>query len=1667
MKKIITKLCLLSFFLLSLSSLKAQTFSIGTGTTSNTATTYPAPFGQYYTGARHQMIYRKSELQDSGAVNGLITQFGLNVTAVNGSAAHLGYTIKMTQTSATSLTGFLTTGMTTVFTSTSYQPVSGWNMHTLSTPFTLDTSLNLVVEICFSNGTNTYSYNASTQWTTGLAAGSTIYNCNDATGNGCPDATPPTSSNSRPNAKFTITAGVSMSYSAAFLNQNNTFPMRRGINNQDILRIAVVTAGNTSPINATQFNLSTNGTSTTSFISRARIFYTGTNPTFDTLLPFGSILTPSGSFTISGSRSLAPDTNYFWLTYDVTNSATTSSIFDAECSAVTVASVSRTISPSSVTGNRIVLAPLSGDFLVGTGQTFVTIQDIQDALFYRGVSANTRFLLNDVSYTLTSPVTITPFVNTGNFSVSIKPNASIVSTITGSINVSALIRINASNVQIDGSNTTNGISRDLTLTNTSITNPIVLSIVSSGTTIINNNAISNCNIINGTQNSSAIAITDIGGSAGGYFSNTLIKNNSIQKAYIGTYIFSASLSASNITIDSNTISGTGTNAIRLVGVYMQGVVGGVIRNNFIGNFENTNTETKQGIWLASGTRDIVIARNRISNIGITGTGNTGIGIRVTTAITGANISIRNNMIDSIYGSGATTFHSALNPAGINLAGTQSGIQIVYNTIRLGGNTLNASNANSACVRILAGSSADVRNNYLYNVQGASTTGVGTYSITLETAASQLTLVNSNNYFSGASGVGINRVARIGTTDYTTLASWKALITADANSFSENTPFVSVTDPHIQPFITSQMEGSAVVIAGITNDFDDDLRSTTSPDVGADEFAGTAADLTAPGIIYTALNGNSSLTTRVVNNIAITDVSGVDVTTLGRPRIYYKKTSETNQFLGNSNSDNGWKFVSSTNTTSPFSFTVDYSLLFSTIAVGDTIQYFVVAQDLASTPNIGANPSTGFTNTGYNSITSAPTFPNTYRITNTPLSGNYNIDSLQTSPNYTSLTNAINDLNSRGVSGPVTFTLTQDIYNTTYETFPLTINEFIGASATNRVTIKPATGLNVTITSNVGNGAFRLNGADFVTINGSNNGTNSRNLTIANSANGTCVWLSSLGFNAGATNNIITNTNIVGSSLTAGVTGIVMTGNSIANDGDDNDNNTISFNRFNSMSTGIFVRGGSTGLVDSLRILNNRIGSDTALQIVDFKGIDMARVNASNINSNTVFGMVSTTTQKAAIELNGAVTNTTINTNTIRNIEYVGTGGWAARGISASTGTGNNNITIANNMITGVLADAWGTGFTYQCIGILLNGGTNYNVHFNTINMTGQRDNSFSNNIGANIWVEAGLTSGVSLRNNILTNSQTSINSTAGFNYAVYVNGTGNPFSTINHNLYNSKTTTPLVVTPYIGRINGVDITTLANWRTATSGDLNSTGDSAFFVSNFDAHLNGSSIGNFNLKGSPISGITTDIDGQTRNTTFPYMGADEITTAPLPVNLISFNAKKLDENVLLTWITASETNNKGFEIQRSIDGINFKTIDFVKGAGNSVKTVNYTKTDLNAFDLLKVEKIYYRLNQIDFDGNNELSNIREVTKNETTLGGIKVYPNPFNNAISIETNGLDQLENTITVNDITGKLVSKSVVIFEKGNSSYTITNLEKLPAGIYFVKVANKQHSEVFKLVKN
>ena len=151
---------------------------------------------------------------------------------------------------------------------------------------------------------------------------------------------------------------------------------------------------------------------------------------------------------------------------------------------------------------------------------------------------------------------------------------------------------------------------------------------------------------------------------------------------------------------------------------------------------------------------------------------------------------------------------------------------------------------------------------------------------------------------------------------------------------------------------------------VTNDIDIDLRwgetgysgTGTAPDVGADEFNGIAADFTAPSISYTALGNTATTANPTLSGVVITDGSGINVTSGTAPRIYYKKYSDVNTFAGNTSTDNGWKWIESTTGSSPFSFTIDYSKLFGgTGAVaGDTIQYFVVAQDLASTPNVGIN-----------------------------------------------------------------------------------------------------------------------------------------------------------------------------------------------------------------------------------------------------------------------------------------------------------------------------------------------------------------------------------------------------------------------------------------------------------------------------------------------------------------------------------------------------------------------------------------------------------------------------------------------------------------------------------------------------------------------------------------
>ncbi len=177
--------------------------SIGTSTTTqNTSSSYPAPYGNWYESAKHQMLILASELTAAGVTPGNINYLGFDVASVGTSGIHKGFTIKMANTALSAMTtALVTTGLTTVFGPVDYQPVAGVNTHTFTVPFVWNGTSNVIVETCFSNDPTGlgifYTANAIMNRTT-TAFTSVAYLNNDNVDD-CPVATAVSTSAIRPN----------------------------------------------------------------------------------------------------------------------------------------------------------------------------------------------------------------------------------------------------------------------------------------------------------------------------------------------------------------------------------------------------------------------------------------------------------------------------------------------------------------------------------------------------------------------------------------------------------------------------------------------------------------------------------------------------------------------------------------------------------------------------------------------------------------------------------------------------------------------------------------------------------------------------------------------------------------------------------------------------------------------------------------------------------------------------------------------------------------------------------------------------------------------------------------------------------------------------------------------------------------------------------------------------------------------------------------------------------------------------------------------------------------------------------------------------------------------------------------------------------------------------
>jgi len=141
----------------------------------------------------------------------------------------------------------------------------------------------------------------------------------------------------------------------------STLDVFAGATNQKMVSIPVVLKGCSGSKTLTQLNLNTNGSSSASNdIANAKVWFTGSSNVFATSTQFGSTSsTPVGGFNISGTATLATDTNWFWVTYDLASGATTNNVVDVECNQITVSSSNFTPTTQAPTGNRMVNVPMS------------------------------------------------------------------------------------------------------------------------------------------------------------------------------------------------------------------------------------------------------------------------------------------------------------------------------------------------------------------------------------------------------------------------------------------------------------------------------------------------------------------------------------------------------------------------------------------------------------------------------------------------------------------------------------------------------------------------------------------------------------------------------------------------------------------------------------------------------------------------------------------------------------------------------------------------------------------------------------------------------------------------------------------------------------------------------------------------------------------------------------------------------------------------------------------------------------------------------------------------------------------------------------------------------------------------------------------------------------
>jgi len=338
-----------------------------------------------------------------------------------------------------------------------------------------------------------------------------------------------------------------------------------------------------------------------------------------------------------------------------------------------------------------------------------------------------------------------------------------------------------------------------------------------------------------------------------------VTDNTISGGYTTSTVYGIYHSSGTGTYTGNTITNVyNTSTSGWYGIYASGGTSNWADNNIYG-ITNTGTAAVYTVYITTGNHGFLgnniydistggtglygyyviggtnhtIANAKVYNLRYTGTG-AGIvyGIHVAS---GTLVNVVNNMIYDLRNNGGTT---APQVRGISITSGTT-VNVYHNTVVLNASGTNANYATAAIYITATTNTIDIKNNIITNLSTPGATGRAVALWKTAAAFTNITVGSDKNiYFTGETTGTTNPVAYFGTTTYASLDDYKAAAGGrDAGSYYESAPFISREEPydlHIDPNTPTRVEGNAIPIAGVTHDIDLDLRSTTSPDIGADE-----------------------------------------------------------------------------------------------------------------------------------------------------------------------------------------------------------------------------------------------------------------------------------------------------------------------------------------------------------------------------------------------------------------------------------------------------------------------------------------------------------------------------------------------------------------------------------------------------------------------------------------------------------------------------------------------------------------------------------------------------------------------------------------------------------------------------------------------------------------